>query len=307
MKTTRFALVAVLSLAAMSASALGQAPAPAPAPAKAPAAALPSAEELLAKELIARGGKEAFEAVKQMTSTSTMEFVGLGLKGTTVSRMIDAGKVVTTVTLEGLGAISTGYDGTVGWSVDPTMGPRLLEGKELEQLRMDSSLARQTSIASLFEKATVVGETTWADKPAYEIELTSKDRSATIFLDKASSLITGMKMSMDTIRGSVPAKTTVLEFREFDGPKGKVTLPAKTEMVAMGVTTLVTVQTISFDAIPETEFALPPAIQALADEAAKAKAGAPETKPESKPEVKPESKPETKPETKPVTPAAPAK
>jgi hypothetical protein len=307
MKNTRFALVASLALATVLPVAFAQAPAatpPAAAPATkpaAPAAALPTAEELLAKELAARGGKEAFEAVKQMTSTSTMEFVGVGLKGTSVSRMSDAGKVVTTVTLEGLGAISTGYDGTVGWSVDPTMGPRLLEGKELEQLRMDSSLARQTSIASLFEKATVVGETTWADKPAYEIELTSKERSATIFIDKASSLITGMKMSMDTIRGSVPAKTTVLEFRAFDGPKGKVTLPAKTEMVAMGVTTLVTVEAMSFDPIAETEFALPPAIKALADEAAKSKDQKPaDAKPEDK---KPA---DTKPASG-TTPAAPAK
>src|SRR3712207_8571336 len=39
------------------------------------------------------------------------------------------------------GQMSSGYDGTVGWSVNPMQGPRLLEGKELEQLREDAGPA----------------------------------------------------------------------------------------------------------------------------------------------------------------------
>lgn len=266
------------------------APAAPTAPA-APAANLPKAEDLLAKELAARGGKEAHDAIKHMTSTSTMEFVGVGVKATSVSQLSENGKFLMTVTIAKGTDVVTGYDGTVGWSIDPTMGPRLLEGKELEQLQMDASFARQSSIASQFEKASVVGEAEWNKRPAYEVALTSKDRTATIYIDKESSLITGMKMTAETVRGSTPVTTTVLEFQEFEGPKGKVKMPTKTEMKVMGIVNLVTVEKVTFDPIDAKVFELPAAIKALVDERNAPKDGAAPAK--------------DAPATAPATPAAP--
>ncbi len=307
-----FSIASLLAVGSMT-LAQGTTPPAAPAtppaaPAK-PAANLPSAESLLAKELAARGGKEAHEAVKHMTSKGTMEFQGIGLKAETTTKLSENGKFLMTVSLAKGSDVLTGFDGTTGWSIDPTMGPRVLEGKELEQLQMDASFARQSSIATQFDKATVVGETTWHDKPAYEMLLKSKDREATIYLDKESSLITGMKMTAETVRGSTPMVATVLEFKAFDGPKGKVTMPTKTEMKLMGMVNIVTIDSVDFSPIDAAVFELPPAIKALVANPAAAPAGTKEPAPNSpkEPAKAPAKEPTKEPAKEPAKPVSPEK
>ena len=244
-------------------------PAPATAPAAAPstpaAAELPTAESLLADELRARGGKEAVEAVKQMTSKGAIEFKALGLKGPMTTQVAEPGQLLTTVEIAKGTSIRTGFNGTIGWSIDPALGPRLLEGKELEQLRTEASFSGQSSIAARYAEAKVVGEATWHDQPAYELLLKSPDREATVYLSKSSKLVIGMKATIDSARGSVPVAVNVAEYKEFVGPKGAIKMPVRSEMLMMGMTNVITIETVDFSPIPATAFDLPPQIKALVD------------------------------------------
>lgn len=239
--------------------------APAAPPATPAAAELPSAEALLADELRARGGKEAVEAVKQMTSKGAIEFKALGLKGPMTTQVAEPSQLLTIVEIAKGTSIRTGFNGTIGWSIDPALGPRLLEGKELEQLRTEASFSGQSSIAARYAEAKVVGEAVWHEQPAYELLLKSPDREATVYLSKSSKLVIGMKATIDSARGSVPVSVNVAEYKEFVGPKGAIKMPVRSEMLMMGMTNIITIETVDFGPIEASAFDLPPQIKALVD------------------------------------------
>lgn len=275
----------------------------------APAAALPASDALLALELEARGGKDAIEAVRHMTSTGFIEFTALGIKAPMTTRLSEPSKFLTVVEISKGAEIRTGYDGTVGWSIDPALGPRLLEGKELEQIRLEANFAGQSSIATRYAESKVVAETTWQKKPAYEVLLKSPDREATVYIDKESHLITGMKMVTETVRGSIPVTMNFTEYKAFDGPKGKVTMPVRSEMVMMGMTNALTVEKVDFTEIDATLFDLPAPIKALVEKPATATppAAAPTPTPTPTPTQTPTQTPSQTPSQPPAQPASPAK
>ncbi|MDZ4754612.1 MAG: hypothetical protein SGJ11_08950 [Phycisphaerae bacterium] len=257
-----------------------QTPSPPAAPATMPDAPLPTAEELFAKQAAACGGDEAFAKIESMTSKATMKMPATNLNGTIVSHFAvapahgkDAGNVagngrfVVLMNLPGIGDVRTGFDGTVGWSTDKVLGPRLLEGKELEQIKTDSDFRRELSLHKKFDSATVAALTTWAEKPAYEVRLKGQSgdpqREMTVYLDQATSLLIGMKMLAQTPSGAVPIETTVSEYRAYEGPAGKIMLPAKTTLVWLGQKQILEVEEVDFDPIDPTVFELPEAIKAL--------------------------------------------
>jgi hypothetical protein len=315
-------LASAVALAATSLLA-AQASTPAAAPAQtapaAPKADLPSAASLFEKQLAASGGREAFEAITAMSSTASMKMPAMGVNGTMTAHFSapkdGASAFVVLMNLPGIGDVKTGFDGTVGWSMDQMRGPRLLEGKELEQIKNDSDFRREMSLHTQYESATVVGLSTWADKPAYEILLKGRKggdpaQSVTVFLDQATSLMTGMRMMAETPAGQVPVVTTIREYKGFEGPKGTVQLPVKTELSFMGQQQLLEVQTVEFKPIDAATFALPAEIAALVKARNEAPAAAPATQPAAQPANAPANAPAAAPTgdaPKTTPPAAPAR
>jgi hypothetical protein len=263
---------------------------------------LPSADSLFAQEVAARGGKEALDAVQHMTSRGTIEFRSANINGSIVVRLSNPSNFLTTVELEKIGTIRTGYNGTHGWSMDPMLGPRLLEGSELEQIRTEASFSSQSSIQSRYAESKVTKLGDWNGKPAYEIALKSPDREATMYIDKETSLVLGMKYVMESIRGRLPVTASFSEYKEFAGPKGAIKIPIRTEMVMMGMTNVLTFDSIDFDPIAPDVFALPAEIKTLTEAPPPAPAATPAPTPAPTPANSPAAP--TVP-TPPVAPAAP--
>jgi len=122
-------------LAAAGAAVQGrQAQAPAAASAAPKPAALPSAAEVLQRYRAAIGGDAALKKHAARTETGSFEISGQGMKGDLKVVAQAPDKMHQWIMLPGLGNLEQGYDGTIGWSIDPAVGPRLLEGKELEDV-----------------------------------------------------------------------------------------------------------------------------------------------------------------------------
>lgn len=98
------------------------------------AASAITAEELIAKNLEAKGGRDAIKAIESLRSTGKLSFTGdfsVDLALDTIVRR--AGKVRQEASLQGMTSVQA-YDGTEGWQIQPFGGR-----KDPEKLSADDS------------------------------------------------------------------------------------------------------------------------------------------------------------------------
>ena len=74
--------------------------------------------------------------------------------------------------IAGIGAFAEGYDGEVGWDLQPMMGPSLAEGFTLQQRKAAYDLARYAP--ELFEKIETVARESYEGKDCYKLRLLLK-------------------------------------------------------------------------------------------------------------------------------------
>ena len=127
------ALAAVV--AAMPAGLRAQAAAAAAKPAAQPAAPLPAAEEILKRYRTAIGGEAAIKKHTSRVIAGSFEIVAQKMKGNLTITAAAPDRLHLTISLPAVGDLERGYDGHIGWSLDQSIGPRLLEGKELDELK----------------------------------------------------------------------------------------------------------------------------------------------------------------------------
>ena len=234
----------------------------APTPATTAAApVLPSADEILKRYRTAIGGDDAIRKHTARSVKGTFEIPAQGMKGDLVIQAAAPDLIRVQVTLPGLGELQRGYDGKLGWSIDPAIGPRLLEGGELAEFRHSADFYDDLHEPKKFKSITVVGKTTFEGQECVELKLV-KDSGFeyTEFYSLATGLIVGGKLNATSQMGSVPVTSVVSEYKPFGG----VLVPTITRQRMMGLEQLTTVLSVNFDPIDPKAFELPPAIAVLA-------------------------------------------
>jgi hypothetical protein len=87
---------------------------------------LPKGEALLDKYIEVTGGKAAYEKIHSTIATGTMEMsAAMGLKGKLTIYQAEPARMMTEITIEGIGTIQEGSDGTVAWTLSAMQGARL--------------------------------------------------------------------------------------------------------------------------------------------------------------------------------------
>jgi hypothetical protein len=245
---------------------------PVAAPASAPAAVLPTAQELLDRHVAAIGGREALTGLVRMSSKGHFEMPAASIKGPTTTYAEEPLRFVMIMELPGIGAVRTGLDNDLAWSLDPMQGPRLLRGKEFDQLRRDANFRRDLDLFKDYEKVEVKGETTFGGRAAYEVLCSGPSGETTMFFDKEEGVARGMRMVAESPLGQVPVETVFVEYRGFAGPSGEIRIPVRSEIAMLNQKQVLTIDSVSFDPIDPAVFELPKEIAALAAEAKAAKA-----------------------------------
>lgn len=247
------------------------------------AAALPTFDEILARNLESLGGKAAIEAVRHVTIDASMQMPAMGIRGEMTSRMSLPDRSISQTEMPGIGRIVEGLNGEIGWSIDPIRGPSLAEPQEVAQRQLLSRLANNLGDPrDLFETVEVLGVAEFAGEPCYEVRLASKDGLAyTILYRVKDGLTHGMRMTMKSSLGDLPVEVAVGEYRRF----GDLLWPTRTTTRVMGQEQTLVIEQVSFDPIDPAVFELPPAIKALAGagEAPAAKEGEGESPPAEQP------------------------
>lgn len=248
MKAVRSTLVLTAALALSAQSALAQ--------------ALPSAADVIAKHVAAIGGRDAVKGIKSMKQIGTMEITAAGMTADLEMTLVSPNKQSMKLNLAGLGEILQGTDGTVAWSVDPMRGPRLLEGKELDQAREQADfLAGMTYDADRFTAMTNEGIVDFAGEKAYKIKLVRKGsgNESWNYFSLASGLQIGSESTVTTEMGTITSSTTVSGYQQF----GPIKMATRSEMQAGPQKMIMTTKSVEFNTAGPEAVAAPAAVQPL--------------------------------------------
>jgi hypothetical protein len=244
---TRFTAVASMAFLA-AAPALG-------------AQTLPAASEIVAKHVAAIGGKDAIMKIQSMQQTGSMKIPTMGLEASMEVHMAP-NRMAMKQSIPGMGEIVTGFDGTNGWSVNPMQGPRLMTGKELDQLKEQADFPMSMLYApDRYASMQTEGIVDFAGEKAYKVKLVRKStgRASTEYFSVASGLQIGGEMTQESEMGTMQVTSVVSEYKDFGGIK----IPTKVEQ-SVGPTKIeMQIADVKINAVPATAFEPPAQVKAL--------------------------------------------
>ena len=221
--------------------------------------ALPAASVLVAKYASAIGAPAMIRA-PQITTKGGMVMSAAGINATFEMVQLAPNRMQMMTTIPGVGSIQVGYDGTMAWSVDPMQGPRVLAGKELDEIREEADPRAAARAPELFSSLQTVADTTMGGERCYLVKLTWKSGRETFdCYSPASGLMVGSRSVQETSMGAIPVTTVYSDYKKF----GDFMMPTKTVQSMMGQQQVMTILSVEVGTGAGVTIAAPPEIKAL--------------------------------------------
>ena len=222
---------------------------------------LPPAADLIDRHIEAVGGRDALLAPAGSHSVGEFSMPAAGLKARMeVFATSDPLRMLSVIEIPGLGTIQQGYTGEHGWSVDPNLGARLLEGKELAAIKEGGSNEGALRDPSLFTERTTVERTEVEGEACYRVRLVWKSGRETFDCYSVErGLLIASESNEETPMGTIPVVTLLREYQQF----GEIMSPTRIVQRMMGQEQVMTIETVEYGEIELEKFVPPPAIQTL--------------------------------------------
>jgi hypothetical protein len=230
------------------------------APAARQDAALPPARDVVARFVKALGGAAAYKAVKSARARGTMQIPAMKITGTVEVLTARPARHLARVTISGIGLVEQGFDGKVGWSINPIAGPSLMVGRELienaDGAWFDSPLHEPDHVKEM----STVGRVMFDGKPAYKIKVVLVSGGEQFeYFEVESGLQIGMEADRATPQGVLPLTHIFRDHKKF----GSVLQASTMVERAAGIETVLTLTSVEYDVVPDDAFAIPAQIKAL--------------------------------------------
>ncbi|MBC24512.1 MAG: hypothetical protein CMJ32_11450 [Phycisphaerae bacterium] len=225
--------------------------------------ALPDGLEVMKKSIEASGGAAVLEKHESTMLTGTLAIPAAGIMNAELKVCAKAPDMFyTEMTLPGLGKFLKGYDGKVGWSIDPVQGARLIEGKELVELQFEANYFKDLYPEKTYSSVKNLGVKNLDGTSCYMLEMTRKV-GGTIYgwFDTTKFHPVQIKTPNVTEQGEFTALTTLSDWKTVDGQ----TMPMKLDSEAMGMKQVVQFKDVTFNKVEKSVFDLPAAIKVMVD------------------------------------------
>lgn len=223
-------------------------------------APLPPATDVIARYVEAIGGRASVLKHASRRAVGTFAMPAQGITGRVELVAARPDRFLLKVSLTGLGELQTGYDGSIGWMLNPITGPMLLEGKQLDQLRFESEFDAALHEPAGYQTLETIERVEFEGRPAYKIRALRKSGDEDFeFYDVETGFLVGSIVIRESPLGSVKATNVMSEYRAFDGLK----IPTRQVQRAMGAEQVLTIDSVEFGGVEPSSFAPPAAIRAL--------------------------------------------
>jgi hypothetical protein len=223
--------------------------------------ALPEVSTIIDRYVEAIGGEELLRSLTSSHSTATFAIPAQGFEGEMEMFAAAPNNILVRTNLVGLGETATGFNGEIGWSIDPMMGPRLLQGKELDQIRDESDFYADLYAPESFIEMEVMGLEEFGDTSCYAVRLVRvSGLETTEFFEVETGLIRGMRGTQESVMGSINYTTYLSDYQEFGGPL----VPTKmVQEFGMGQAAEITLEGVEYNTVSGEVFDLPMEIATL--------------------------------------------
>ncbi|MBI4659116.1 MAG: hypothetical protein HY735_09765 [Verrucomicrobia bacterium] len=231
------------------------------APGKSEAASkLPPAAEVIAKFITAIGGKEAFLKIDSQYAKGIFEMASQGIEGELEVFHKRPNKLHIKISIQGIGDVLTGFDGIVGWSLNPAMGPMLLDGKQLDQMRDQADFNSVLHDPAHYKSMENVEITQFEDKECYKLKLVKKSGDeVTEYYETKTGLLAGSVMNQESPVGPVTVTNVLGEYKKFND----VLFATKVTQRMGPIEQTMTLGAYEINKVQDSAFALPAEIKAM--------------------------------------------
>jgi len=225
--------------------------------------ALPSGRALVDKFVEAIGGANAVRLAKSIRARGTVDLPAQGISGTVEVLTARPNSTLVRAEIVGIGRIERGYDGKVGWSIDPVTGPSVLTGKQLTELIDESSFDDALHLPDRVKEMTTLEQTTFDDRPAYKVKVVLHSGTEQFeYFDAETGLLIGTEGTREMPGGgSMPRVGIMREYKQFGTIRHPTTIVER--MPVLGIEQIVRLQTVEYDVVPPDAFAVPAEVKVL--------------------------------------------
>jgi len=176
-------------------------------------------DEVIARNIQARGGLDKLKAVKSIKMSQTLKAGGFQAAVHVEGKRPD--KVREEFSLQGLTQLQV-YDGKIGWQVNPFGGrrdPELLSADDMKALQVDADIdGPLVDYAQKGHKVELVGHDSVEGTDCYKIKLTMKNGDVRTYYLDADSLLELKIETQTTIRGAV--QESEIYFGDYEKVEG---------------------------------------------------------------------------------------
>ena len=220
----------------------------------------PTPKEILERFAKAIGGKEAFAKHNSQHVLGTVEMPAQKLSGKMEVFAARPNKLVLKMSMPGLGDVTTGYNGEVGWMNTAITGPMLLEGPMVEEVKTQADFDHSLHDPENYKVMELLGKEEFNGEECYKLKLVHRSGfESTEFYSVKTGLQRGFIATQRTQFGPVTATTFVSEYKKF----GDLYMPSRTMQKASGIETVTTIEEMEYDKVDPRAFELPAEVKTL--------------------------------------------
>lgn len=216
---------------------------------------------LFKKHIEAIGEEQSIKAHTTKTIKGKMTIKIMGIEGTMNVVAEAPNKIKTTVELGQYGKSLSGYDGNVGYSVDPMQGNRILEGEALEQMIARADFyGNDIHLGIGAVKQETIQLVNIEDGEYFKVLLVDTEgEESFLYFSKETGLLSGIDMMELSATGKTPTQIRMNNYVETAGIKTAHKITSKQN----GVETIIQIDSVSYEPLAENAFELPTEIQSL--------------------------------------------
>ena len=221
-------------------------------------------DEILARNVEARGGLDKMKAVKSLRFSGKM--ATMGIEAPITLAQVRPDKLRMEFTFQGMTGVQA-YDGTTGWMVMPFMGkkdPEAMTGDMLTDVKLQADIDGPfMDYAKKGHKVELLGKGDVEGTPAYKVKLVTKEGTESVNYFDAETFLQVKIDSKRKMQGQeIETETTLGNYQEVDG----LLVPFSIESKGKGATTpgqTITIEKAEINpAIEDSIFKMPVAAKA---------------------------------------------
>ena len=222
---------------------------------------LPPARAIVDRYVEALGGRAALMARPGAHSFGRLEITGQNVSGTMEMISAPPNRLVSRIVIAAIGEIRSGFDGTVGWSVHPALGPQLMDSAGISMMRRLAEFHTELHDSPHVTRLETAERTMFEGRQCYRVRVTfAAGGEQDELFDVETGLLAGSEEARETPMGRITVQTVLSDYRAF----GNILVATRMrQRPSRGPEQVIVTDSIRFAAVPGETFTLPPEIRAL--------------------------------------------